>query len=242
VAAAAGTAAAEAPKPPPLHLRPFIELAYGKRGARRGACSLPVWLRGQPRVAFLCLLFLVISSRQPNIATVTSLQIELPRSTPPLPPTCCPPAAPLPQATCGRWCGRAPSPNTHPSTLLPCPPCAGYLPLVWAGTLASLACYSPLHPAALPPLRRLPAAGVGGHPRLPRLLLTPPPCCPAPLAQATCRWCGRAPSPPSPATHPSTLLPCPPCAGYLPLVWAGTLAYYLDNAFEEAGLILPVGG
>lgn len=28
--------------------------------------------------------------------------------------------------------------------------------------------------------------------------------------------------------------------GYLPLVWAGTLAYYLDNAFEEAGLILPV--
>lgn len=28
--------------------------------------------------------------------------------------------------------------------------------------------------------------------------------------------------------------------GYLPLVWAGTLAYYLDNALEEAGLILPV--
>jgi hypothetical protein len=28
--------------------------------------------------------------------------------------------------------------------------------------------------------------------------------------------------------------------GYLPLVWAGTLAYYLDNAFEEAGLVLPV--
>lgn len=32
----------------------------------------------------------------------------------------------------------------------------------------------------------------------------------------------------------------PRVAGYLPLVWAGTLAYYLDNAFEEAGLILPV--
>jgi hypothetical protein len=28
--------------------------------------------------------------------------------------------------------------------------------------------------------------------------------------------------------------------GYLPLVWAGTLAYYLDYALEEAGLILPV--
>ncbi|PSC70095.1 ATPase AAA [Micractinium conductrix] len=28
--------------------------------------------------------------------------------------------------------------------------------------------------------------------------------------------------------------------GYLPLVWAGTLAYYFDNLFEEAGLILPV--
>lgn len=28
--------------------------------------------------------------------------------------------------------------------------------------------------------------------------------------------------------------------GYLPLVYCGTLAYYLDNAFEEAGLILPV--
>jgi hypothetical protein len=29
--------------------------------------------------------------------------------------------------------------------------------------------------------------------------------------------------------------------GYLPLVYTATLAYYLDNAFEEAGLILPVG-
>ncbi|EFN59248.1 hypothetical protein CHLNCDRAFT_56815 [Chlorella variabilis] len=28
--------------------------------------------------------------------------------------------------------------------------------------------------------------------------------------------------------------------GYLPLVWAGTLAYYEDALFEEAGLILPV--
>lgn len=29
-------------------------------------------------------------------------------------------------------------------------------------------------------------------------------------------------------------------AGYLPLAYTATLAYYLDNAFEEAGLILPV--
>jgi hypothetical protein len=41
-------------------------------------------------------------------------------------------------------------------------------------------------------------------------------------------------------TLPPPLYPIQHAAGYLPLVWAGTLAYYLDNAFEEAGLILPV--
>jgi hypothetical protein len=38
----------------------------------------------------------------------------------------------------------------------------------------------------------------------------------------------------------ATSVPTQHAAGYLPLVWAGTLAYYFDNAFEEAGLILPV--
>ncbi len=49
-------------------------------------------------------------------------------------------------------------------------------------------------------------------------------------------------SPPASTDHcPTPPLPAAvPTAGYLPLVWAGTLAYYLDNAFEEAGLILPV--
>lgn len=42
---------------------------------------------------------------------------------------------------------------------------------------------------------------------------------------------------PSQVTH---LSPSPYPAGYLPLVWAGTLAYYEDALFEEAGLILPV--
>lgn len=30
------------------------------------------------------------------------------------------------------------------------------------------------------------------------------------------------------------------CYGYLPLVWAGTLAHYLESLLTEAGRILPV--
>lgn len=56
---------------------------------------------------------------------------------------------------------------------------------------------------------------------------------------------------PQPVLHPSLTphyvshlpawdTPGIPPAGYLPMVYTAILAYYLDNAFEEAGLILPV--
>lgn len=62
--------------------------------------------------------------------------------------------------------------------------------------------------------------------------------CQQPCHPPTCPHAARTQRPAEP---PTSLSVGPPAAGYLPLVWAGTLAYYLDNAFEEAGLILPVG-
>lgn len=85
------------------------------------------------------------------------------------------------------------------------------------------------------------------------LVHTAQPCLPAPLnmgclsfqlPQATCHWCTPPPWPAACTLHCLISFPAALTtrisAGYLPMVYTATLAYYLDNAFEEAGLILPV--